>query len=123
MYMNKNDILYFKEKLQKERVLLEEELRSVGKNDTENPAEWKATSGEIETDSADENEVADKFEELEENEMIINQLEPQLNEVIAALVRIEQDKYGVCSVCGGAIERERLEANPSAKTCVKHMHD
>jgi len=121
--MNKNDIQYFKEKLQKERALLEDELKSVGINDPENPGDWKATSGEIETDSADDNEVADKFEELEENEMIINQLEPQLNEVIAALVRIEQDKYGLCSVCSAVIEKQRLEANPSAKTCVKHMHD
>jgi RNA polymerase-binding transcription factor DksA len=121
--MNKKDIEYFKDKLQKERTLLEDELKSVGQTDPDNPGEWKATSADNEVDSADENDVADRFEELEENEMIINQLEPQLNEVIAALVRVEQGKYGLCSVCGEVIEKDRLEANPSAKTCKKHMHD
>ena len=123
MCMNKKDIEYFKDKLQKERTLLEDELKSVGQTDPDNPGEWKAISADNEVDSADENDVADRFEELEENEMIINQLEPQLNEVIAALVRVEQGKYGLCSVCGEVIEKDRLEANPSAKTCKKHMHD
>ena len=121
--MEKKKIQEFKEKLLRERSLLEDELKSVGKVDSENSSDWKATSGDIETDSADENEVADRFEELEENEIIVSQLEPQLNEVIAALVRIEQNKYGLCAVCGGDIEIDRLEANPSAKTCKKHMHD
>ena len=65
--MNKKDLQYFKEKLQKEKALLVEELRSVGKMDPENPGNWDATSGKMQIDTADENEVADKLEELEEN--------------------------------------------------------
>ncbi len=119
--MNKKDIQYFKNKLQKEKTLLEEELASVGKANPENPGNWDATSGEIEVDSADENEVADKFEELEENKMILNKLEPQMREVEAALERIEKGTYGNCEVTGEPIEKGRLEANPSARTCMHHM--
>lgn len=119
--MNKNDIQYFKEKLLKEKVILEEELGSIGRVNPENPNDWNATSGEIETDSADENEVADKFEELEENKVILNKLEPQFNDVKAALERIENGTYGVCEISGEPIERDRLEANPSARTSIKHM--
>lgn len=119
--MNKKDIQHFKDKLLKEKTLLEEELASVGKVNPENPNEWIATPGEIETDSADENEVADRFEELEENKVILNKLEPQYKEVNAALERIEKGTYGICEVSGEEIERERLEANPSARTSMKNM--
>lgn len=119
--MNKNDIQYFKDKLLKEKAILEEELASIGKVNPNNPGDWSATSGQIETDSADENEVADKFEELEENEQILNKIEPLYNEVKSALDRIEKGTYGICEVSGEVIERERLEANPSARTSIKHM--
>lgn len=120
--MNKKDTLHFKDKLEKEKKLLEEELGTVAKVNPENPEHWDATPA-IEVDSADDNEVADKMEELESNEAIIEQLEPQLKEVKAALVRIEEGTYGTCEVSGEAIEPERLEANPSARTCIAHMND
>lgn len=119
--MNINDIQYFKEKLLKEKNLLEEELKSIGQVSPENPTQWSATTRDIETDSADDNEVADKFEELEENEAIISKLEPQYKEVLEALARIENGKYGICEISEDEIERDRLEANPSAKTCKAHM--
>jgi RNA polymerase-binding protein DksA len=119
--MNKKDLEYFKTKLEKERTLLEEELRTISSANPENPNDLEATTTDIEVDSADENEVADKFEELEENKMILDRLEPQLNEVKEALKRIQEGKYGICEVSGEKIERERLEANPTAKTCKKHM--
>lgn len=121
--MNKKDIQYFKEKLLKEKTLLEEELASIGKANPDNPDDWDATSGKIEVDSADENEVADKMEELEENKAILHQLEPQLNEVKLALKRIEDGTYGICEISGEPIEKKRLEANPSARTSIKHMKD
>jgi RNA polymerase-binding transcription factor DksA len=120
--MNKNDLQHFKDILLKEKAILEEELSSVGQEDTENPNDgWSATSGSIETDSADENEVADKFEELEENKIILSKLAPQYKDVKEALERIEEGTYGICEISGEVIEKERLEANPSAKTCKKHM--
>ncbi len=34
-----------------------------------------------------------------------------------ALVRLQRGEYGRCESCGGEIERERLEALPTARTC------
>lgn len=121
--MDKKDIKYFKEKLEKEKILLEEELSTISRVNPDNPSDWEATTTDIEVDPADDNEVADKMEELEDNKSILNQLEPQLNEVKAALQRIEDGKYGVCEVSGEPIERERLEANPSARTSMKNMRN
>ena len=119
--MNARDIQHFKNILEKEKTLLEGELRTVGQINPSNPTDWQATSGTIEVDSADENEVADKLEELEDNTAIVKQLDTQLKEVVAALGRIETGSYGVCEVSGEPIERERLEANPAARTSLKHM--
>lgn len=119
--MNKKELAYFKDKLIKEKTLLEEELATISRVNPRNSDDWEATTTDIEVDSADENEVADKLEELEENKSILGQLEPQLNEVKAALKRIEDGTYGVCEVSGEPIEKERLEANPSARTSMKHM--
>ncbi len=120
--MNTKDTQYFKTKLEKEKKLLEGELSTVGHANPKNPSTgWEATTTDIVVDSADENELADKMEELESNELILGQLEKQLQEVDGALERIEKGTYGICEVCGEKIEPERLEASPSAKTCKAHM--
>ena len=49
---------------------------------------------------------------LEENS------EHVLAEIDAALKRIEDGTYGICSNCGNEIPRERLEANPWASLCI-----
>lgn len=44
----------------------------------------------------------------------------QLREIEAALERVEAGTYGVCEVCGRPIASGRLEARPTARTCVEH---
>lgn len=119
--MNKKDIQYFQKKLEKEKILLKGELETVGTVSPKVAGGWEATATDKDIDSADDNEVADKMEELEENTGIVKQLETQLQEVDAALERIKAGTYGVCEVSGEEIEKERLEANPSARTSLKHM--
>ena len=41
-----------------------------------------------------------------------------LSEIMAALARIEKGTYGTCTVCGGEIGEERLEAYPWASLCI-----
>ncbi len=120
--MNTKDLKYFEEKLLAEKVELEEELGEIAKTDTRTASGWEATAGNMEVDSADENEVADKFEEIEENSIIAKQLEDQLVEVKAAIDRIKTGKFGVCEKCGKPIEKGRLEANPAARISIKHDH-
>lgn len=42
----------------------------------------------------------------------------QLREVDAALVRLDEGRYGTCERCGRSIAEARLEARPTARTCV-----
>lgn len=121
--MNKKDLEYFKKKLEKEKALLLEELKTIGKVNPANPSEWQPGPVNMDIDTADENEVADKFEEYEENNVILEQLEKQLHGVEDALKKIEEGTYGICEISGEKIEKERLEANPSARTSIKHMRE
>jgi len=115
--MNKKDLEYFKAKLLEEKKELVEELGEVAKNE---PGQgWEATSGTMQVDSADENEVADKFEEFESNKGVMDKLQKQLIEVDAALERIEKEVYGICENTKKPIDRDRLEANPSARVSLK----
>ena len=44
-----------------------------------------------------------------------------LAEVDAATARVAAGTYGVCAVCGQPIDPERLDARPTAATCVAHV--
>ncbi|TWT04413.1 molecular chaperone DnaK [Planococcus sp. CPCC 101016] len=46
--------------------------------------------------------------------------EEELEEAKAALAAIEEGTYGTCAVCGKDIPFERLEALPTALTCIDH---
>ncbi len=51
---------------------------------------------------------------------LIEQAERHLTEIDAALQRIADGGYGRCEVCGEAIPEERLQARPTARTCIAH---
>ncbi len=77
-------------------------------------------SGE-ETES-DENDLADKFEDFEERSAKVRVLETRLGDIDNALAKIEDGTFGTCEKCGNAIEEDRLEANPAARTCMACMN-
>jgi DnaK suppressor protein len=69
-------------------------------------------SGDHIADSATETYLRELDEGLEEN------AEHLLDEIDAALVRIQDGSYGLCTACGRPISKERLEALPYATLCI-----
>lgn len=116
--MNTNS---YKEKLLAEKKILMEELGEVGHMSDKAKGEWEATP-EVLPPEYDQNALADKFEDFEERTALKNALEPRLQEVISALKKIEDSAFGNCETCENKIEEERLDANPSARTCIAHMN-
>ena len=116
------DTKHFKEMLEKEVLVIENELRTLGRKNVTNPADWEAVAPRVEPDRADETEVADNIEQYESNSAVLDQLEIRLNEVKTALDSIEKGTYGICKISGEQIELDRLEANPAATTCKTHMN-
>ena len=50
---------------------------------------------------------------------LVRQARHHLAEIDAALERVEAGSYGVCVRCGEPIAAARLEARPTARTCVE----
>lgn len=69
----------------------------------------------MERDSAD---AGASLSENDRTEAILHSAKGQRDMVLAALLRIEQSRYGRCVDCGHEIPEGRLEARPDAARCV-----
>jgi DnaK suppressor protein len=49
---------------------------------------------------------------------LLGQAREQLRQLDAALVRLDDGSYGLCSQCGRPIGAARLDARPAAETCI-----
>ncbi len=57
--------------------------------------------------------------EREHAAALAGQARAQLAEIDAALARLADGGYGICTRCGGAIAAGRLAARPAAATCIR----
>ena len=111
---------HFKQKLLEERTVLETELSKIAKRDPKNPDNWEPVAPDINPQIADITELADTFEEFENQVGAGARLKERLQNINAALNRIDEGTYGKCEKDGTQIPVARLEANPTAKTCIGH---
>lgn len=51
---------------------------------------------------------------------LLQRLEIEMDEVQAALDRLEDGTYGRCEACGRSIDDDRLGALPATRYCVDH---
>ncbi len=105
------------QKLTAERSRLRAEIRDeLLRSDQE---QYGELAGQVH-DSGDES-VADLLADI--NISIVGRLIQELRDVEAALERIREAAYGVCSVCGDDIPFERLEVAPAASRCLTHQEE
>ncbi|MDO8604095.1 MAG: TraR/DksA C4-type zinc finger protein [bacterium] len=109
-----------KNTLLEEKARLMLELSGVGHENPEIEGDWQPSAPDLNIPTADINDTADSMEAFEEAAAIEVELEARLLEVDSALSRIEAGTYGICRICGSAIEDARLHANPAAPTCIAH---
>ena len=117
------DTSHYKAKLEEERDKLAHELNDLGVADPNKPGDWEVKVPEMDIMTSDENELADRAEEMHIDSIVLDELEGRYQNIENALVKIEQGTYGVCETCAGPIEDERLDANPAARTCKAHMNE
>lgn len=110
----------YKTKLEEEKKLIESELSSLGRLDKAT-GEWEATPETQTSPEADENDMADRTEDYEERSSTMSALNARLEDIDIAIAKIGTGNYGTCESCGKEIEADRLEANPSARTCKECM--
>jgi len=123
--MNKEQLLEFKNALEKEQIHLLAEISKIAKPIKGISGEWEAkfpSMGE-EDKNISHGQIEDEADEVEEYETRIaaeNSLESRLLEIKKALERMEKGNYGICPKCGKEIESDRLKANPEAEFHTEH---
>lgn len=77
--------------------------------------------------SNNDNLLADNATDLTDQNTkmaIENHKEDEMEHIEVALQAMKDETYGRCAVCGEEIPFERLEALPTALTCIEHaIHD
>ena len=99
------------------RRLEEERERLVALRDRA-PEAQTPEPGDVEDQGAD---AASLTFNREVNQSVVEQAESDIDEVDAALQRLEDGTYGICEVGGERISDERLEAQPATRHCLEHQ--
>ena len=105
----------FREALLEERRRVQAALQNLH---DENPGALSDDAGE---ETAYDNHLADTATETYDRELdytLQENSEHVLSEIDAALRRIDEGNYGICTNCGRSIPEERLEALPWATLCI-----
>lgn len=108
-----------KQKLDAELAEIEKDLNNLGKKINED-GDWVVTTDLSADSHADDLDNAQNTSDLESKISVLNVLEQRHEQVARALRAIENDTYGICEESGCPIGKARLEANPSATTCINH---
>jgi len=120
--MNKKLLEELRQKLEKEKVTIEEELRKFAKRDEKLKGDWDTRFPHwngSEVGSAALEKAADEIEEYNNLLPIEHSLELKLKNIDLALEKIKKGEYGICENCGKKTEEERLKISPEARLCLK----
>ena len=120
--MGKKLLEKLKKQLEKEKTVIEEELKSFTKRDVRLKGDWDTRFPSFNGGEAGGGLLEKEADEVEEYSTLLPieyVLELKLKNINSALEKMEGGKYGICEKCGKEIEVERLEISPEAKYCLK----
>lgn len=118
--INSKQLQELQSMLQQEKAELEKQL--AGNNEFGMSEALRDTTGEL---SSYDNHPADLGSEVFERGKDLALQEHaahQLDNIKAALSRIENNEYGKCDICGQSIGFERMKAVPTATLCMEHAN-
>jgi RNA polymerase-binding transcription factor DksA len=98
--------------LQMEQDQLRAELHDLGFDDGRTGLEYDANFADTSQVTAERGEA----------EALAGKLKDTLEEVAAAIARLDEGTYGNCEVCGVALNPARLEAMPATRFCIDHAN-
>jgi DnaK suppressor protein len=78
-----------------------------------------AASRDTNADDEHDPEGATIAFERSQVDALVRQARGRLEEIDAALERVSRATYGTCEACGRPLSTARLEARPTARTCVE----
>lgn len=72
---------------------------------------------------ADSKEMAKELEDSEVVDALGNEARAEIVKIRAALARMDEGSFGLCTQCGEAIDRNRVIAYPFADDCIECAKD
>ncbi len=115
--MNKKDLKLFEKKLLEEREKLLENMARLEANVLSK--NQKESSGDLSSYSFHMADLATDASEREKAFLFASKEGRLLYHIDEALRRIYKNEYGICQTCGDEISKDRLEAVPHARLCIK----
>lgn len=119
--MEKKLVNKLKEKLEKEKLSIENELKKFAQKDERVKGDWDTKFPEVDGGIGGQQleDAADQVEEYITLLPIEHSLELRLKNIDLALERIKKGIYGKCKKCKKPIPKERLRVFPAAELCNK----
>jgi YteA family regulatory protein len=118
--MDKNDLKHYEELLNKEKEKrensLEDERTGLG-------IELRDLTGELSSYDNHPGDLGSETFEAEKNFSFRTRDKFLLSEVEVALHKIAEGNYGLCEICHGEIDKDRLEARPYSRLCIHCEND
>lgn len=115
--MDNNNLKKIKEKLEKDKAAIENELKKFAKKDNNLPGDWNTRFPKLNGSNLEE--AADEVEEYGNLLPQEYNLELRLQNINSALEKIKKGGYGICEKCRREIPIERLKISPEARDCNK----
>ncbi|MDO8435847.1 MAG: TraR/DksA C4-type zinc finger protein [bacterium] len=119
--MDKKLLLELKEKLEKQKELIEKELGKFAEKDKNIPGDWDTRYPRQDNRGSGSSALEGAADEVEEYSTLLpieHSLENRLQAINLSLEKIKKGTYGKCENCNKDIEEEKLKACPEAKLCL-----
>lgn len=106
-----------RQRLLSDKERLEKQLET--RDETTSGASLRDSTGELSAADNHPGDVGTEVFERERDLAVQEARSEELEEINSALQRMDEGKYGICTVCGREIPYERLEALPYTAFCVE----
>jgi DnaK suppressor protein len=119
--MNQKTIDELKQKLEKERTILEEQLKKFATKDEKMEGDWDTRFPKLEGNVSGSSSLEAAADEVEEYSTLLpmeHSMELRLRNIDSALEKIKNGKYGLCEKCGKEIPIDRLNVSPESRLCL-----
>ncbi len=113
--LDKQSLAEIEQQLIKEKKQILSDLKSMSRRDNHEADDRTAKFPEY-GDKADEN--AQEINDYSTTVVAERVLEKNLDDINKALERIKAGTYGICKYCGKPIGKKRLQARPTANSCI-----